>query len=144
VSSTDASVFTSQNDAVATVGESTGVVTGVAEGTVIITVTRGGFTGQSTVTVNGTQEEEPPAIDWDPAACCPSAVNADDATDINMCYAGGPTPPGSADPDCPMVQAGGYCANPSDSDYSQGDWVRGYNEAHTHCCDYHPGAAGCP
>jgi hypothetical protein len=36
-------------------------------------------------------------------------------------------------PDCPMIQAGGYCDPNGDGDFADADWVRGYDEYHQRC-----------
>lgn len=138
----DPSYVSSQAD-VMTVGVS-GAATALSAGSTTVSATLDGFSAQASIEVIGPMSPDagagPP---FDVSGCCPSVANPADPTDINMCYAGGAAPPSSADPDCPMVFSGGYCANPSETDFSNGDWDRGYNEAHEYCCSFHPGASGC-
>jgi hypothetical protein len=93
----------------------------------LYTCMNGAWTKTKTCTYGCATQNGTAACKPNPFAACCSLIKARPTQNDNFCFAA----PGTAE--CPMTAAGGYCDPNGDKSYTDGDWVRGYNEFRKYC-----------
>ncbi len=93
----------------------------------VYTCMNGTWTKTKTCTYGCEMQNGTAACKPNPLAACCAVIKARPTQNDNFCFAA----PGTAE--CPMTATGGYCDPNGDKSYTDGDWVRGYNEFRKYC-----------